>query len=273
MGISTIQSYHGAQVFEAVGLSQDFVDEYFTWTASRVGGVGIDVIAKEARMRHERASRQAAHRAHQPPRGGDYQYRAGGESISPTRRRSTSSSTPAGPGITRSSRSTRPWSTTSRGSCARCAPDGLPRRQAGADRRSGAGGVDPAPLKSGAMSYGSISKEAHETLAIAMNRIGASPTRARRRGPGTLRQGAQRRFEELRDQAGGERPVRGHQLLPGQCAGVTNQNCPRREAGEGGQLPGNKYTLDCQGAARDAGVGLISPPPHHDIYSIEDLRS
>ena len=80
MGISTIQSYHGAQVFEAVGLSQDFVDEYFTWTASRVGGVGIDVVAKEARMRHERGfppKRPIVHTS--LPAGGDYQYRAGGE--------------------------------------------------------------------------------------------------------------------------------------------------------------------------------------------------
>src|SRR5205807_4303387 len=80
MGISTIQSYHGAQVFEAIGLSQDFVDEYFTWTHSRIGGVGIDVIAKEARMRHERGfppKRPIVHTS--LPAGGEYQYRSSGE--------------------------------------------------------------------------------------------------------------------------------------------------------------------------------------------------
>src|SRR5438309_12097869 len=80
MGISTIQSYHGAQVFEALGLSQDFVDEYFTWTNSRIGGVGIDVVAKEARMRHERGfppKRPIAHKS--LPVGGEYQWRSNGE--------------------------------------------------------------------------------------------------------------------------------------------------------------------------------------------------
>ena len=110
MGISTIQSYHGAQVFEAIGLNQDFIDEYFTWTATRVGGVGIEVVAKEARLRNERGfppKRPVYHTS--LPAGGQYKYRAGGEHHLFNPRPSTGSSTPAGPGTTGCSRSTRRW--------------------------------------------------------------------------------------------------------------------------------------------------------------------
>src|SRR6266849_1947311 len=175
MGISTIQSYHGAQVFEAVGLSQDFVDEYFTWTASRVGGVGIDVIAKEARMRHERGfppKRPIVHTS--LPAGGDYQYRAGGEFhlTNPETIHKLQHACRTGDYkifqeytalVDDQSRQL-------------CTLRGLMDFRAAA-KPVRLDEVEPVEsilrrFKSGAMSYGSISKEAHETLAIAMNRIG-----------------------------------------------------------------------------------------------------
>ena len=122
MGISTIQSYHGAQVFEAVGLNQDFIDEYFTWTSTRIGGVGIDVVAREVapaprpRLPAARPSRTAA----SPPAASTSSARTA-STTSSTRRPSTGSSRPAAPATTRPSRSTPRWSTTSRGTSARCA--------------------------------------------------------------------------------------------------------------------------------------------------------
>ncbi|MFL5428456.1 MAG: glutamate synthase central domain-containing protein, partial [Myxococcales bacterium] len=175
MGISTIQSYHGAQVFEAIGLSQDFVDEYFTWTASRVGGLGIDVVAREARMRHERGfppKRPIFHTS--LPAGGDYQYRSGGEfhltnpeSIHKLQAACRNNDYKAFQEYT---------ALIDDQSKQHCTLRGLMDFRAAA-KPVRLEEVEPVEaimrrFKTGAMSYGSISKEAHETLAIAMNRIG-----------------------------------------------------------------------------------------------------
>src|SRR5712671_5585604 len=175
MGISTIQSYHGAQVFEAVGLSQDFVDEYFTWTASRVGGVGIDVIAKEARMRHERGfppKRPIVHTS--LPAGGDYQYRSGGEFhlTNPETIHKLQHACRTGDYKVFQEYT----ALIDDQSKQLCTLRGLMDFRAAA-KPVRLDEVEPVEailrrFKSGAMSYGSISKEAHETLAIAMNRIG-----------------------------------------------------------------------------------------------------
>ncbi|HVI23747.1 MAG TPA: glutamate synthase central domain-containing protein, partial [Myxococcales bacterium] len=175
MGISTIQSYHGAQVFEAIGLSQDFVDEYFTWTASRVGGIGIDIVAREARMRHERGfppKRPIFHTS--LPAGGDYQYRSGGEfhltnpeSIHKLQAACRNNDYKAFQEYT---------ALIDDQSKQHCTLRGLMDFRAAA-KPVRLEEVEPVEaimrrFKTGAMSYGSISKEAHETLAIAMNRIG-----------------------------------------------------------------------------------------------------
>jgi glutamate synthase (NADPH/NADH) large chain len=127
-------------------------------------------------------------------------------------------------------------------------------------------------FKTGAMSYGSISKEAHETQAIAMNRMGARATAVRAARMPTASARSQRGLAQQRHQAGGLRPLRRHGCLPGQRHGLADQNGPGGQAGRGraaARFQG--LSLDRQDPARTPYVGLISPPPHHDIYSIEDL--
>src|SRR6185295_16268177 len=173
MGISAMQSYHGAQVFEAVGLRQDLIDEHFTNTASRIGGVGLDVIAKEVLMRHGAAFPERAANGHALPAGGQYQWRADGEQhlFNPE-------------SIHRLQKAVRANNFETYKSYAQLIDDqskALCTLRGLLDFKAG----EPVPLeevesadkimkrfKSGAMSYGSISQEAHETLAIAMNRIG-----------------------------------------------------------------------------------------------------
>src|SRR3989442_7753165 len=175
MGISTIQSYQGAQVFETVGLSQDFVDEYFTWTASRVGGVGIDVVAKEARIRHERGfppKRPIVHTS--LPAGGEYQYRAGGEFhlTNPETIHKLQHACRTG-----NYRLFQEYSALIDDQSKQlCTLRGLMDFRT-ATKPVRLDEVEPVEsimrrFKTGAMSYGSISKEAHEMLAVAMNRIG-----------------------------------------------------------------------------------------------------
>jgi glutamate synthase (ferredoxin) len=274
MGISAIQSYHGAQVFEAVGLRQDVIDQYFTWTASRIGGVGMAVIAQEVLMRHRAAFPVRQLNGHALQTGGLYQWRADGEFhlFNPE-------------SIHRLQKAVRTNNYSVFKSYAKLVDDqsknlatlrGLldfkPAQVVPIEE------VEPVEnivkrFKSGAMSYGSISQEAHETLAIAMNRIGGKSNTGE----------------------GGEDPDR-YQLMPNgdsknsaikQVAsgrfGVTSQYLVNArelqikmaqgaKPGEGGQLPGTKvYPWIAKTRHTTAGVGLISPPPHHDIYSIEDL--
>jgi glutamate synthase (ferredoxin) len=276
MGISTIQSYHGAQVFESVGLSQDFVDEYFTWTASRVGGVGIDVVAKEARMRHERGfppKRPVFHTS--LPAGGEYQYRFGGEyhlSNPETIHKLQHACRTGNYSIFQEYSSLVDTQTKNL-----CTLRGLMDFRAAA-KHVPIAEVEPVEsivkrFKTGAMSYGSISKEAHETLAIAMNRIG---------GKSNTGEGGEDPARYLKDESGDSKNSAIKQVASGRFGVTSNYLVNARELqikiaqgakpGEGGQLPGSKvYPPIARVRHATPGVGLISPPPHHDIYSIEDL--
>jgi glutamate synthase (ferredoxin) len=276
MGISTIQSYHGAQVFEAIGLNQDFIDEYFTWTATRVGGVGIDVVAREARLRNERGfppKRPIVHTS--LPAGGQYKYRQGGEHhlFNPETIHKLQYACRSGDYrlfqeytalVDNQARSLN----TLRGLM-----DLLPSaKQVPIDE------VEPVEsimrrFKTGAMSYGSISKEAHEALAVAMNRIG---------GKSNTGEGGEDPARYVPEPNGDSKNSAIKQVASGRFGVTSNYLVHARELqikmaqgakpGEGGQLPGSKvYPWIAKVRHATPGVGLISPPPHHDIYSIEDL--
>src|SRR5579875_1193620 len=274
MGISAVQSYHGAQVFEAVGLRQDVIDEYFTGTSSRIGGIGMDVIAQEVLMRHRAAFPQRAVDGLALPAGGLYQWRTEGEAhlFNPE-------------SIHRLQKAARTGSYATYKSYAQLIDDqskNLCTLRGLLDFKPS----DPVPLeevepvesimrrfKSGAMSYGSISQEAHETLAIAMNRIGGKsntgeggedPERYRPLPNGDSKNSAIKQVASGRFGVTSEYLVNARELQIKMAQGA--------KPGEGGQLPGSKvYPWIAKTRHTTAGVGLISPPPHHDIYSIEDL--
>ena len=274
MGISAVQSYHGAQVFEAVGLRQDIIDHYFTGTASRVGGVGLDVIAEEVLMRHRAAFPERAVSDHVLPPGGQYQWRADGEFhvFNPE-------------SIHRLQKAVRTGSYATYRSYAALIDDrarNLSTLRGLLDFKKG----DPVPLdevesveslmtrfKTGAMSYGSISKEAHETLAVAMNRIGGKsntgeggedPERYQPLPNGDSKNSAIKQVASGRFGVTSEYLVNAREIQIKMAQGA--------KPGEGGQLPGTKvYPWIAKARHTTPGVGLISPPPHHDIYSIEDL--
>jgi glutamate synthase (NADPH) large chain len=276
MGISTIPSYVGAQVFEAFGLSHDVVDEYFTGTPSRLGGVGLDVLAAEASSRHETAyplvPTARAHRRLDV--GGEYLWRREGELhlFNPetvfllqhaTRERRYEVFAEYAAKVEALNRA---------GGTLRGLFEFRPRRPVPLDE------VEPVSsivrrFATGAMSYGSISAEAHETLAIAMNRIGGKSNSgeggedARRFVPdenGDLRRSA------VKQVASGRFGVTSHYLV--NADDIQIKVAQGAKPGEGGQLPGFKvYPWIARTRHSTPGVGLISPPPHHDIYSIEDL--
>ncbi|TMA10302.1 MAG: glutamate synthase subunit alpha [Deltaproteobacteria bacterium] len=277
MGISTVQSYHGAQVFEAIGLSQDFVDEYFTWTASRVGGVGIDVVAKEARMRHERGfppKRPIVHTS--LPAGGEYQYRSNGEFhlVNPETIHKLQHACRTG-----NYRLFQEYSAlVDDQSRQLCTLRGLMDFRT-ATKPVRLEEVEPVEsimrrFKTGAMSYGSISKEAHEMLAVAMNRIGGKsntgeggedPARYQLEANGDSKNSAIKQVASARFGVTSYYLVNARELQIKIAQGA--------KPGEGGQLPGAKvYPWIAKVRHATPGVGLISPPPHHDIYSIEDLK-
>jgi glutamate synthase (ferredoxin) len=275
MGISAIQSYHGAQVFEAVGLRQDLIDEYFTWTSSRIGGIGIDVVAQEVLMRHHAAFGERDADSVMLPAGGQYQWRVEGEYhlFNPE-------------SIHRLQKSVRTGSFATYKSYAQLINDQskqLCTLRGLLDLKSNGESVPLAEVepvesivkrfKTGAMSYGSISKEAHETLAIAMNRIG---------GKSNTGEGGEdpERFVPLPNGDSKNSAIK--QVASGRFGVTSEYLVSAREIqikmaqgakpGEGGQLPGSKvYPWIAKTRHTTAGVGLISPPPHHDIYSIEDL--
>ena len=275
MGISTIQSYRGAQIFEAIGLGRDVIDRYFTWTASRVGGVGLDVIAEEVRLRHERAfpDRRIDGRVLDP--GGQYQYRRDGEYhlFNPETIHRLQYACRTG-NYQVFKEYTRLVDDQSRRMCTlrglmelKYAEKPVPLEE-----------VEPVEeivkrFKTGAMSYGSISKEAHEALAIAMNRIG---------GKSNTGEGGEDPARYVPDPNGDSRNSAIKQVASGRF-GVTSlylvnaqelqiKIAQGAKPGEGGQLPGHKvYPWIAKVRHATPGVGLISPPPHHDIYSIEDL--
>ncbi|MFC4830229.1 glutamate synthase large subunit [Agromyces aurantiacus] len=275
MGISTISSYAGAQAFEAVGLSQEFIDEFFTGTTSKLGGVGIDVIASENLARHAVAyPADAAVRAHERLQtGGEYQWRRDGsphlfnpETVFRLQHSTRNRRYDVFREYTGLVDSQAEQLMTLRGMFA---------LKTGVRPPVPIDEVEPVEsivkrFSTGAMSYGSISKEAHETLAIAMNRLGAKSNT----GEGG---------EDLDRLLDPERRSAIKQVASGRF-GVTSMYLTHAEdiqiklaqgakPGEGGQLPPTKvYPWVARTRHATAGVGLISPPPHHDIYSIEDLK-
>ena len=279
MGISTVASYRGAQVFEAIGLSQELVDRYFTGTVSQLGGIGLDVIADEVAARHAVAyPPEGIHQAHRRLWvGGEYQWRREGEPhlFDPET-------------VFRLQHSTRQRrydvfrQYTARVDEQSRAADDAARPVRARRRRVDRPG--PVPLdevepvceivkrfSTGAMSYGSISPEAHETLAIAMNRLGGKSNTGE--GGEDRRTGScdPARRSAIKQVASGRFGVTSDYLT--HADDIQIKMAQGAKPGEGGQLPGPKvYPWIARTRHSTPGVGLISPPPHHDIYSIEDLE-
>jgi glutamate synthase (NADPH/NADH) large chain len=275
MGISTVHSYRGAQIFEAIGLEPEFIDRYFTKTVSRIGGVGIETIATETLHHHERAFPTREGGVDELDWGGQYQWRRDGEYhlFNPDT-------------VFRLQHATR----TGREDIFREYTSMVNEQSREVATLRGLFEIKPVgppvPIdevesaeelfkrfKTGAMSYGSISAEAHETLAIAMNRIG---------GKSNTGEGGEDRRRFTPDANGDLRRSAIKQVASGRF-GVTSEYLVNADEiqikmaqgakpGEGGQLPGSKvYPWIAEVRHATPGVGLISPPPHHDIYSIEDL--
>ncbi|HVO32887.1 MAG TPA: glutamate synthase-related protein, partial [Elusimicrobiota bacterium] len=275
MGISTIQSYGGAQIFEAIGLNQEFVDQYFTWTPSRIGGVGIETIAREVAMRHHHAYPDyGTPNGKTLEAGGKYQWRKEGEhhlfnpeSIHFLQVASRTNNYAVYQKYSRLINDQSKRLATLRGLTEFAERSPIPIDE-----------VEPVEtickrFKTGAMSYGSISKEAHESLAVAMNRIGGrsntgeggeDPARYVPEPNGDSKNSA------IKQVASGRFGVTSHFLT--QAKELQIKMAQGAKPGEGGQLPGRKvYPWIAKVRHSTPGVGLISPPPHHDIYSIEDL--
>jgi glutamate synthase domain-containing protein 2/glutamate synthase domain-containing protein 1/glutamate synthase domain-containing protein 3 len=275
MGISTLQSYRGAQVFEAVGLNKSLVDAYFSGTASMIEGVGLDVLAKEAQLKHAYAYQPLTESETELVVGGLYQYREGGayhllnpDTISKVQQavRQNNPATFQEYADLLDEQNRR-----------LCTLRGLLQLKY-ADKPLPIEAVEPAKeivkrFTTGAMSFGSISKEAHETLAIAMNRLG---------GMSNTGEGGEDEERFKRDPNGDLRRSAVKQVASGRFGVTTNylvnadelqiKMAQGAKPGEGGQLPGHKVDeIIAKTRHSIPGVGLISPPPHHDIYSIEDL--
>ncbi|MEU8619972.1 glutamate synthase large subunit [Streptomyces sp. NPDC048623] len=274
MGISTVASYRGAQVFEAVGLDTAFVEKYFNGTATKIGGAGLDVVAKEVAARHAKAypatGIPSAHRALEI--GGEYQWRREGEPhlFDPET-------------IFRLQHATRG----KRYDIFKKYTDRVNEQSERLMTLRGLFGfategrtpisideVEPVSeivkrFSTGAMSYGSISREAHETLAIAMNQLGGkSNTGEGGEDPDRLYDPARR--SAIKQVASGRFGVTSEYLV--NADDIQIKMAQGAKPGEGGQLPGHKvYPWVAKTRHSTPGVGLISPPPHHDIYSIEDL--
>jgi len=275
MGISTVQSYRGAQVFEAIGLNKEFVDRYFTWTASRIGGIGLKEVAAEVSVRHYHAFPERQVKKPDLNWGGEYQWRRDGEYhlFNPETVFKLQHATRTGQFEIFKEYTDRVDQQNEHLATLR----GLfeldyAREPISIDQ------VEPIEnimkrFSTGAMSYGSISSEAHETLAIAMNRIG---------GRSNTGEGGEDPDRFTPDVNGDSRRSSIKQVASGRF-GVTSEYLVNADdiqikmaqgakPGEGGQLPGNKvYPWVAKVRHSTAGVGLISPPPHHDIYSIEDM--
>ncbi len=277
MGISTVSSYASAQIFEAVGISQAVMDEYFTGTTSKLGGIGLEEIARECELRHKRAfpdrPEMLAHR--ELDLGGEYQWRREGEfhlfnpeTVFRLQHGTRTKRYDIFKQYTAAVDTHATQLATLRGLFALKSINGpIPIEE-----------VEPASeivkrFATGAMSYGSISAEAHETLAIAMNRLGAKSNTG---------EGGEDVERNLIDENGDTKRSAIKQVASGRF-GVTSEYLSNADdiqikmaqgakPGEGGQLPGKKvYPWIAKTRHSTPGVGLISPPPHHDIYSIEDL--
>ena len=276
MGISTVHSYHGAQVFEAIGLNRDFIDEYFTWTSTRIGGIGIELVAKEVKARQDRAWPPHRPMVHtQLPPGGQYQYRADGENhlFNPLTIHTLQRAVRTGDYSAFKDYSSLVDDQSTRLATLRGLLELRP-----ALRPVPIEEVEPVDeivkrFKTGAMSYGSISKEAHEALAIAMNRLGGrSNTGEGGEDPAryTLEDNGDSKNSAIKQVASGRFGVTSEYLVNARELQI--KMAQGAKPGEGGQLPGSKvYPWIAKTRHSTPGVGLISPPPHHDIYSIEDL--
>jgi glutamate synthase (NADPH/NADH) large chain len=279
MGVSTVASYTGAQIFEAIGLSSELVEEFFTGTVSRLGGIGLDEIAKEVEARHSSAHpKRPELRAHRKlDLGGEYQWRREGEYhlFNPETVYRLQHATRAGR-YDLFKQYTRAVDDQSR---ELATLRGLFRLKTGVRPAVAIDEVEPVTeivkrFSTGAMSYGSISAEAHETLAIAMNRIG---------GKSNTGEGGEDSERNIPLPNGDSKRSAIKQVASGRF-GVTSEYLVNSDdiqikiaqgakPGEGGQLPGHKvYPWVAKTRHSTPGVGLISPPPHHDIYSIEDLK-
>lgn len=274
MGISTVASYTGAQAFEAVGIDKEVIDEYFTGTPTQLGGIGLDVIAEEVKLRHRRAyPENPTERVHRRLEvGGEYAFRREGE---------LHLFTPEVVFLLQHSTRTGRYEVFEKYSeeVNRLAREGGALRGLFAFKQ---GLRPPVPLdevepaseivkrfNTGAMSYGSISAEAHETMAVAMNRLGG------RSNSGEGGEDVDRLYDPLRRSAvkqvaSGRFGVTSDYLV--NATDIQIKMAQGAKPGEGGQLPGYKvYPNIAKTRHSTPGVGLISPPPHHDIYSIEDL--
>ena len=279
MGVSTVASYTGAQIFEAIGLATDLVDEFFTGTVSRLGGIGLEEIAREVASRHATAHpKRPDLRAHRRIElGGEYQWRREGEYhlFNPDTVYRLQHSTRAGrydlfKQYTKDVDDQSQRLATLRGLFELRTSDRSP---------ISIDDVEPVSeivkrFSTGAMSYGSISAEAHETLAIAMNRIGAkSNTGEGGEDPERyvpMANGDSKR-SSIKQVASGRFGVTSEYLVNADDLQI--KMAQGAKPGEGGQLPGYKvYPTVAKTRHSTPGVGLISPPPHHDIYSIEDLK-
>jgi len=272
MGISTVMSYRGAQAFQAIGLSRDLVDEYFTGTATPLGGVGLDVIAEEVARRHSTAYPPSgispAHRT--LTIGGEYQWRREGEPhmFDPETIFRLQHSTRTGRYDVFRRYTGRVNEQSERLMTLRGLLELKPRHPIPIEE------VEPVSsivkrFSTGAMSYGSISAEAHETLAIAMNRLGAKSNTGEG-GEDTDRLHDPERRSAIKQVASGRFGVTADYLT--NADDIQIKMAQGAKPGEGGQLPGAKvYPWVARTRHSTPGVGLISPPPHHDIYSIEDL--
>ncbi len=274
MGISTLQSYHGAQIFEALGLSKQVVDSYFTGTVSRIGGLSLDDIAEEALIKHRLAFPKTTNATQKLEVGGVYQWKQRGEAHL---------FNPQTIHLLQHSTKTNDYSVFKKYSklINEQSERAITLRSLLKFRKGKSISIDEVESKekifkrfaTGAMSFGSISHEAHSTLAIAMNRIG---------GKSNCGEGGEDDARFIRKQNGDWENSAIKQVASGRF-GVTSyylssakelqiKMAQGAKPGEGGQLPGHKVD-DWIGRVRHStpGVGLISPPPHHDIYSIEDL--
>jgi glutamate synthase (ferredoxin) len=276
MGISTIRSYQGAKIFEALGINAETIEKYFTGTPTPIGGIGLEEIAEEALMRHRQAFFSQSAGSDALETGGNYQWRSGGEThlFNPATIHSLQKACRAGDYeifktysrlINDQEKSFVTLRSLLRFKTNR---ESVPLEE-----------VEPienilARFKTGAMSYGSISKEAHEALAVAMNRVGG------RSNTGEGGEDAERfvpnangdsKMSRIKQVASGRFGVTSHYLV--NAEEIQIKMAQGAKPGEGGQLPGAKvYPWIAKTRHSTPGVGLISPPPHHDIYSIEDLK-
>ena len=270
MGISTVQSYRGAQIFEALGLHKEVVDKYFTGTPSRIQGSDMNLLAKEVQMRHTHAFPERPSNGHALPAGGRYQWRQDGEYhlFNPGTVHKLQTAVRNNDYETYKKYAADVNGRTEKFATLR----GLFKLKYATEpiniEEVESVASICARFKSGAMSFGSISKEAHESLAIAMNTIGGkSNTGEGGEDPDRFRDD---RISKIKQVASGRFGVTSEYLV--NAEEIQIKMAQGAKPGEGGQLPGKKvYPWIAKVRHSTPGVGLISPPPHHDIYSIEDL--